>query len=115
MQMRAKNWAFENPRAMARKLPILASLPRRTVSYCRYGENRMKPTDIWTNLDEWRDRGCCKSGDDCHEAAPRGARTGTQGIDGAYLRGALPVDLCEEIADAATRAWRKRQHKGAYR
>lgn len=33
------------------------------------------------------------------KAAPRGAKTGTQGLKGAYERGALPFALCEEIAD----------------
>lgn len=27
----------------------MRSLPRYTVTYCQYGDNRMKPTDIWTN------------------------------------------------------------------
>ena len=28
---------------------MLKGIPRKTVCYCQYGEDRMKPTDIWTN------------------------------------------------------------------
>lgn len=38
---------IENPRAKLRKLPVVAQLERRTVTYCQYGERRMKPTDLW--------------------------------------------------------------------
>jgi hypothetical protein len=42
-----KGWLMENPRGMLRKLPVVADLPRQTVTYCTYGDNRMKPTDLW--------------------------------------------------------------------
>jgi len=70
---------------------------RNTITYCQYGETRMKPTDIWTNDVEWKSRSMCKNGDSCHEAAPRGSRTGTQGLKNNYERSKLPIDLCEEI------------------
>jgi hypothetical protein len=35
---------------------------------------------------------------DCHhEAAPRGSRTGTQGLKGNYDRSKIPQQLCEDI------------------
>lgn len=41
---------LENPRGKMRKLEIMNFAPRRvTVTYCQYGDTRMKPTDIWTN------------------------------------------------------------------
>ncbi len=87
---------------MMRTLPIMASLPKKTVTYCQYGDNRMKPTDIWTNCTNWNPKPPCNNGDKCHESAPRGARTGTQGIDGAVNRSVIPELLVSEILFAVT-------------
>lgn len=96
---RPRLWYIENPRGLMRKMPEMLSLPRRvTVTYCQYGDTRMKPTDIWTNDQKWEPRPMCKNGDPCHEAAPRGAKTGTQGLSGAYDRSRIPEALCREIA-----------------
>lgn len=89
-EIKPKWWFIENPRGKLRKMPFMQGLIRHTVSYCQYGDNRMKPTDIWTNATWWKPRPLCKNGDPCHEAAPRGAKTGTQGIDGAKDRGRIP-------------------------
>jgi len=97
-------WFIENPRGLMRKMPDMEALPRReTVTYCQYGDTRMKPTDIWTNCREWHPRPMCKNGDPCHEAAPRGARTGTQGLSGAHDRSKIPEALCMEVMNAAKR------------
>lgn len=94
---------IENPRGVLRKLPIMQGQPRRvTVTYCQYGEERMKPTDIWTNDMDWKPRPVCKNGNPCHVAAPRGSKTGTQGRQNAYDRSKLPKQLCEEILEAPT-------------
>lgn len=98
MQLRPAYWFIENPRGMMRKMPLMASLPMKTVTYCQYGDDRMKPTDIWTNATDWTPRPMCSPKDWCHISAPRGARTGTQGLKGSYERSALPIELCEEIA-----------------
>lgn len=89
-------FVMENPRGVLRKLPILEDLSRKTVTYCQYGDDRMKPTDLWTNLD-WEPRTMCKNGDSCHTAAPRGSRTGTQGRSGARDRSMVPYELGLEI------------------
>jgi hypothetical protein len=89
-------FVMENPRGVLRKLPILEDLSRKTVTYCQYGDDRMKPTDLWTNLD-WEPRAMCKNGDSCHTAAPRGSRTGTQGRSGARDRSMVPYELGLEI------------------
>lgn len=90
-------WFIENPRGMLRKMPFMQGLTRHTVTYCQYGDTRMKPTDIWTNAWWWTPRPPCKNGDSCHEAAPRGSKTGTQGIALAKDRGRIPPALFEEI------------------
>ena len=94
------HWYVENPRGLLRKLDVVKELPiRHTISFCQYGDTRMKPTDIWTNSESWKPRPMCKNGNpDCHhERAPRGSRTGTQGLKNAYERGILPTELCQDI------------------
>lgn len=93
-------YGIENPRGMLRKLHILSHLPRRTITFCAFGERRMKPTDIWTNADFWITPEPCKNGMSCHDAAPRGSKTGTQGLKNAYERAAYPMEFCRSFAEA---------------
>lgn len=94
-----KLFFIENPRGGLRKMSFMQDIPRYTVTYCQYGDNRMKPTDIWTNYPNPRFKDPCKNGDPCHIPAPRGARTGTQGIKGAKYRSQIPDKLCNHIVD----------------
>jgi len=98
-------WLMENPRGMLRKFPLMAPYKRRTVTYCQYGDSRMKPTDLWGVMPEaWEPRPACKNGSPCHEAAPRGAKTGTQGLSGAVARSRVPYGLSVEVRDAILNA-----------
>ena len=92
-------WFIENPRGGMRKMTWMQGLPRYTVTYCQYGDNRMKPTDIWTNHPDPGFKPPCHNGDPCHVAAPRGAKTGTQGLAGSRERSVIPAALCEHIVD----------------
>ena len=78
-ELKPKYYFIENPRGGLRKMDFMKGLYRYTITYCRYGDTRMKPTDIWTNHPKPQFKPMCKNGDDCHEAAPRGSKTGTQG------------------------------------
>jgi hypothetical protein len=91
---------IENPRGMLRKLPVVAGLPRTTVTYCQYGDTRMKPTDLWGYAKGWTPRQACKNGMSCHVAAPRGSQTGTQGISAVEDRSRVPYELGLEILKA---------------
>jgi hypothetical protein len=95
--LQPKYYFIENPRGLMRKMGAVQHLPRYTVSYCQYGDTRMKPTDIWTNLKF--DAKLCKNGATCHEAAPRGSRTGTQGLKNNHERSKIPNLLCKEIIE----------------
>jgi len=75
----------------------LIPFPRKTCCYCRYGDKRMKPTDIWTNLD-WLPK-MCHNGCKDHESAKRGSKTGTQGMSCAKTRAVVPPGLCNELLD----------------
>lgn len=94
-------FVMENPRGVLRKLPVVENMERKTVTYCQYGDDRMKPTDLWTNID-WEPRPVCKNGDPCHTAAPRGSSTGTQGRTSAKFRSMVPYELGQEIRGAIT-------------
>ena len=98
---------IENPRGYLRKMPFMQSLPiRHTVTYCQYGDERMKPTDIWSNniydifnTDGWMPKNLCFNGNTkCqHEEAPRGSKTGTQGLKDNYERSKVPYELVLDI------------------
>lgn len=92
-----KYWFIENPRGGMRKMTWMQGLPRYTVTYCQYGDTRMKPTDIWTNHPDPRFKPMCNNGDTCHVRAPRGAKTGTQGLKGSKDRSIIPDALCQHI------------------
>ena len=94
-----KYWFIENPRGGLRKMDFMHGLPYYTVTYCQYGDRRMKPTDLWTNHPDPKFKPMCKNGDPCHEPAPRGAKTGTQGLKGSRERAVIPAELCEHIVD----------------
>lgn len=57
----------------------------------------MKPTDIFTNHLDPQFKPMCKNGDKCHVAAPRGSKTGTQGLKNSKERSIIPKELCEYI------------------
>ena len=90
---------IENPRGMFRKMDFIQKFQRHTVWYCQYGDNRAKPTDLFTNSKTWKPRMECWNGNKfCHhERAPRGAKTGTQGRKKSYDRSKIPNQLCFEI------------------
>ena len=98
---------IENPVGKMRRK--IKGLNRTTITYCSYGDIRMKPTDIWSNniydmfnINGWKPKQQCFAGNThCHhEAAPRGSITGTQGLKDNYERSKIPQQLCEEIIKA---------------
>lgn len=99
-------YVIENPKALLRTVNMIP-YERRTVWYCHYGEHRAKPTDLWGGFPpslvlspECHNRReshtdpkcCCKD----HTAAPRGSRTGTQGMN-RELSAKIPYPLAEAI------------------
>ena len=97
-------WLLENPRGMLRKLPVVKDYKRQTVSYCTYGDTRMKPTDLWGNVPGWIPKDMCRNRMPCHESAPRGAKTGTQGLRGTADRSRVPYELGQELLEIMSRA-----------
>lgn len=99
-----KVWIIENPRDKLRVLEPVRWFERRTVTYCHYGLDRMKPTDLWggfpTSLVL---EPPCRNGDPCHVRAPRGSTTGTQGAMSYHEKGVIPKLLSLAICEAAER------------
>lgn len=98
-ELKPKYFFIENPVGGLRKMPFMANIPRYTVTYCQYGDTRMKPTDIWTNHPDPKFKPPCHKGDKCHVAAPRGSPTGTNGMKCAYDRARIPMQLIDHIID----------------
>lgn len=102
-ELNPKYYFIENPVGGLRKMDFMSGLPRHTVTYCQYGERRQKPTDIWTNHPDPQFKPPCKRGAPCHDAAPRGSRTGTQALKNAKEKSRIPVLLCQHIVDICER------------
>ena len=94
-------WFIENPRGGMRKMHFVKGLPRYTVTYCQYGDTRMKPTDIFTNHNFPMFAPMCRPKAPCHESAPRGSKTGTQGL-AKVDRSVIPQELCKHIVSICT-------------
>ena len=103
---------------MMRKMPWMQGLPRTTIWYCTYGkeEIRAKPTDIWSNhlfslfnYDGWiPNPPCYNDNPHCHhERAPRGSKTGTQGLSGSYERSMYPEKLCVDVINSVANLYEK--------
>ncbi len=110
-ELKPKYFFIENPVGMMRKQEFMKLLPRKTITYCKYGMKYRKATDIWTNATSWISRPTCNNGDTCHEEARRGMKRGIQGVvnknlpsmvsweDDSVTRAIIPKQLCEEIVD----------------
>lgn len=99
LELRPKYFFIENPVGALRKMDFMQGLTRYTVTYCQYGDKRQKPTDIWTNHPNPDFKPACKRGASCHEAAPRGSKSGTQSLKNAIEKARIPDKLCEHIVD----------------
>lgn len=102
-ELKPKYYFIENPRGGFRKMLFVKDIPCYTVTYCQYGDTRMKPTDIFTNYKNPNFKPPCHNGDSCHVRAPRGATTGTQGLKDHKERSRIPDALCDYIVELCER------------
>ena len=104
-EMKPTIWFIENPRACLQNMTWMKPLDKYKylITYCKYQtdlpvqDRRMKPTNIWTNIPDPKFLPPCSNGQKDHAAAPRGSRTGTQGMKSAKERSTYPKQLCEHI------------------
>ena len=93
---------------------FMVGIPRTTVWYCKYGDKRAKPTDLWSNhiYNLFNTKGfisktCYNNNIKCHhDKQPRGYAAkkatnalgkGTQGLKNNYERSRVPPQLIKEI------------------
>ena len=96
-ELKPKYWFIENPVGMLRFQPFMLKHIRKTINFCQYGSDYMKPTDIWTNRGDWITKKRCIKNDNCHISSPRGSGLGLSALKSAYDRGKLPQGLCDDI------------------
>jgi hypothetical protein len=82
------------------------------VTWCQYGDERMKPTDLWGTHPPMTYREC-QTGDGCHVYNTDGAHGGEGNTDWAGTgnryrdpaeRAKVPYDLSDAIREACERA-----------
>lgn len=94
---RPKYWLMENPMGMLR---TIIGNPPLTIYFAQFGENRLKPTDIWGRLPKRlkeqivTDRSLLD-----YEKAPRGSKLGTQGIKSREERARIPYAFSFKICE----------------
>lgn len=97
-------WWMENPRGVLRKLIGAPGedVPGGTVTYCRYGFEWQKPTDLWGVHPPSFMYRRCDAGADCHQESGRGYSSGKMKdhIRDPVERSKVPKGLSEAVADA---------------
>jgi len=89
-------WVLENPQGYLRQV---IGEPTGRVTYCQYGKNWMKPTDLWGDHPTGLSYLSCSYGDDCHHNNTDQAHGG-QG----NARDAWQDDMGDKVRDPAERA-----------
>lgn len=96
-QLKPKYYFIENPVGGLCSMDYMQGIPKYMITYCKYGFPYQKRTHIFTNHPNPAFLPPCKNGDKCHQAAPRGSRTGLQGVMGKAARSMYPPNLCDHI------------------
>jgi hypothetical protein len=119
-------WFMENPRGGLRKVIGEPQYDKRrkqdenllvkeqkdanyagTVIYCQFGDDRMKPTDLWGNHPDSFEYPFCGNGSSCHESAERGSQTGTQGRNQGADRWKVPDGLAKSVFESVNEEMNK--------
>jgi len=95
-------WYLENPKGYLRQI---IGDPTGWVTYCQYGEDYMKPTDLWGNHPPAFEYRRCKFGDDCHATNTDGEHGGLGNLDVTGTRdpaerAKVPAELSAAILEA---------------
>jgi len=114
--VKPKLWFVELPMGLGRKMETLQGLPRLTTTFCQYGYEFRKETDIWTNIKGWNIKTPCKNGAKCHKAMPRGVpKSGKNGgINTLWgeARAVMPEPFCNEVVEVTEKAFGIRKNEG---
>jgi len=98
-QLNLEYWYLENPMGILRKI---LGKPTGIITQCQYGEDRMKPTDLWGKHPLSMTYKRCKNGDSCHDKASRGTHdSGTQDKDKTSAeRSKIPYELSKVVRES---------------
>lgn len=108
-------WFMENPQGLLKS--ALTIEPSGTVTYCQYGADYMKPTQLFGHHPESFVYKRCSNGDSCHVSNPRHKkewRDGTrkeaknQGEDKQAYRARIPYELSKSILEAVENPGKKK-------
>ena len=101
-------WFMENPRGWLRQV---IGDPQTVVTYCQYGRDYMKPTDLWGDHPTAFEARRCATGDGCHVYNTDGAHGGKGNMDDheGYVndpaeRAKVPAELSRAIREACEAA-----------
>jgi len=97
-------WVMENPQGYLRQV---IGDPTGRVTYCQYGTDYMKPTDLWGDHPRGLSYRSCSYGDACHEHNTDQEHGGLGNMSGlqSYTRDSaerakVPKELSEAVRDA---------------
>ena len=101
--LRPEYWVLENPFG---RLRTVIGEPEGTVTYCQYGENHQKPTDLWGEHPPMTYRSCAR-GANCHISNRAGghAMRDKCGKRTAAERAKVPRELSDAILEAVEKAY----------
>ena len=101
-------WFMENPQGWLRQV---IGDPDARVTYCQYGTDYMKPTDVWGDHPVSFEPKRCAAGSGCHEYntdqshGGKGSMSGTDSYpDNAAERSLVPYELSDAICEACEAA-----------
>lgn len=96
-------WLMENPHADLRKRPFMAGIPYNTITYCQYGYDLRKITDIFGVYPTGWVKPPCKVGASCHtHGSGKNGKTKAWNttIDARKNTAEFPYEVSVAIADA---------------
>jgi hypothetical protein len=98
-------WTLENPNGLLQLQPFMQRHQKGRVTYCQYGDSRMKPTNIWGKLPRTWVPKRCNYGDKCHTPSPRGEVVPKDTCSMTYdERIAIPFDLGDSLRKAGDKS-----------
>ena len=93
-ELEPRYFIIENPVGKMRHMPEVCQFERRTVTYCQYGSDAQKPTDLWGGFPPGLALlPTCKAGAPCHTTAAGSAKGAIVKANDAAARAIIPYSL----------------------
>lgn len=93
-ELQPRYFIIENPVGKMRHMPEVGQFERRTITYCQYGSDAQKPTDLWGGFPpRLALLPTCKAGAACHTTAAGSAKGAIVKANDAAARALVPYPL----------------------